>query len=151
MGMQTARLLPITARCAGSSVRHFCLVPRTLAQRANVLGTRMSPSARPAAQRAGCPGRCLGWNRPRTLCQLHEVRGGAGFGLVPDLKAAAPAAALYSFYLVHKEIRNVNFFVKKKKVPCCGRRIGLSLDETFNLHVNRVTPVTYGLIGMVRS
>ncbi len=41
---------------------------------------------------------------PRNACQLQELRGGAGFGLVPDLKADVPAAAWYSFYLIHKNV-----------------------------------------------
>jgi hypothetical protein len=32
---------------------------------------------------------------------LQELRGGAGFGLVPDLKAASPAAA-WCFFPFHK-------------------------------------------------
>jgi hypothetical protein len=33
----------------------------------------------------------------------HDLRGDAGFGLVPDLKADSPAAAWYAFYLFHKK------------------------------------------------
>ena len=40
-------------------------------------------------------------------------------------------------------------FVKKKKVPCCRRRIGLPSGETSGLHVNRVTCINYRTYAVV--
>jgi len=51
-------------RACGSMVR-FWLFPEHVARRATCSGKSMSHSALPEANWAGCPGRCLVWNRPR--------------------------------------------------------------------------------------
>ncbi|MFP4439756.1 MAG: hypothetical protein ACLFVO_21135, partial [Chloroflexaceae bacterium] len=53
--------------------------------------------------------------------------------------------------LLHKNLHEMQFFcAKDQKVPCCRRRIGISLGETSGLHINCVTPVTQGL-GLIRN
>ncbi len=59
---------------------------------------------------------------PSPSCYLQEFRGGAGFGLVPDLQADVPAAAWDVYMLMHKKIHFVNFFVHKNRVLPPGRR-----------------------------
>jgi hypothetical protein len=60
VGVQTDRLLAITAYFACSSMVRFCLFPEHVAQRATCSGKSMSHSTLPEAHRAGCPGRRLG-------------------------------------------------------------------------------------------
>ena len=74
MRVQTDRLLSITAYFACGSMVRFCLFPENLALRAKFSGKRMFHSTLPEANRAGCPGRRLVWNRLRNSCNM-TIRG----------------------------------------------------------------------------
>jgi len=62
----------------------FDLFGKKVALRATFFPKRMSSSALPEANWAGCPGRCLVWNRPRKSYQINRRLGAI---------AEAPAAA----------------------------------------------------------
>jgi|GEM_PF-5044578 len=79
--------------------------------------------------------RCISVNRNELLifftkftqsANFGEIRNGAGFGLVPDLKAASPTTVWYCFFLfTNMWLCEPHVCEQEWSVSACGRLNGL--------------------------